>query len=240
MPPSKYQIILKELRERLLSGALKKGAYLPSEAALTEAYGCSRNTVRRAIAQLVEEGFVQSIHGKGVVVISDLEPTDRFMIGNLESMRYAAARSGMSYCSKVVSVDDDVINKAQAKITGFSPGTEVWIIKQIHCLNDEAVAINTTCLDRSIVPEFSREKAERSLYDYLEQDLGIRIATTLRKFTAMKCREEDLKYMDLGGFNGVAVVECRTFTSEGVQFEYTESRCRADKFVFYNMAKRER
>ena len=240
MPPSKYQPILKELRGKLLSGVWKKGTCLPSEACLTEYYGCSRNTVRRAIAQLVEEGFVQSIHGKGVVVISDLEPLTKFVIGNLESLQEAAVRNGVSYRTKVISIDDDVLNKAQAKVTGFVPGTEVWIIKRIRYLNDEAVIIETNFLDKGIVPEVSAEKLEMSLYDYLENDLGIRIVTALRKFTVVKCREKDLLYMNLGDYNCVAVVECRTFNSDGAQFEYSESRCRADKFVFYNKARRVR
>lgn len=44
---------------------------LPTELQLIERFSCSRNTVRRAISQLNTEGYVQSIKGKGVVVLEN-------------------------------------------------------------------------------------------------------------------------------------------------------------------------
>ena len=51
---------------------------LPSEAHLIEEFQCSRNTVRRAIQQLNQEGLVQSINGKGVVVLEQIPETDKY------------------------------------------------------------------------------------------------------------------------------------------------------------------
>ncbi len=42
---------------------------LPTEAELTAEFGCTRNTVRRALSMLADQMFVQPIHGKGVRVI---------------------------------------------------------------------------------------------------------------------------------------------------------------------------
>lgn len=238
MPPSKYQAIYRDLKEKIDSGLYSKGDYLPSEYTLIEEYHCSRNTVRRAINQLADEGYVQSMHGKGVIIIRIPEQQSVFTIGNIESMQEAAERNGMSYHTRVIHFDEDVIDKAMSKKTGFAPGTRVWIIKRIRYLNDEPMIIDTNWLDQAIVPEFSPKQAEESLYRYLENELHISIVTSLRKLTVDKCREEDYQYMNLGDYNCVALVSSRTFNGEGVQFEYTESRHRPDRFVFYNQAKR--
>ena len=50
----------------------------------------------------------------------------------------------------------------------------------------------------------------------------------------------DEKYMDLKGYNCVAVVSSHTYNSNGVMFEYTQSRHRADQFAFYDQAQRVR
>lgn len=59
-----------QLAERLveLVGGLAEGAGLPTEAELTQQYGVSRTTVRRALAELVERGLVVSQQGRGSFV----------------------------------------------------------------------------------------------------------------------------------------------------------------------------
>ena len=234
----KYLDIYRELRERIETDIYPKGSTLPSEYQLVEEYGCSRNTIRRAIRGLAEDGYVQSVQGKGVVVLRRAIVQSEFTIGRIESMREAAERNGMTYYTKVISLEDDIIDKEHSKLTGFAPGTHVWIVRRVRYLDGEALILDTNWLDQSIVPEFSPELAEKSLYDYLEKDLGINIVTSLRRFTVDKCRRDDYQHLKLGDYNCVALVSCRTFNNEGVQFEYTESRHRPDRFIFFTQAKR--
>ena len=99
--------------------------------------------------------------------------------------------------------------------------------------------IDTNWLDQSVVTDFTPELAQDSLYQYLEGVLGVNIVTSLRKLTVSKCDEIDREYLDLRDYNCVALVSSRTFNGEGKQFEYTESRHRPDRFVFYNQARRD-
>ena len=48
-----------------------------SENTLVKEFDCSRNTIRRAIGQLASEGYVQSIHGKGVRIIYQPDSSSR-------------------------------------------------------------------------------------------------------------------------------------------------------------------
>ena len=66
MPKSKYETIYKDLKQKIEEEIFPRGELLPSENRLIETYGCSRNTVRRAIARLVTDGYVQTMQGKGV------------------------------------------------------------------------------------------------------------------------------------------------------------------------------
>ncbi len=43
----------------------KAGARLPSEDALSELFGVTRTTVRRAIGELVQKGLLTKVHGGG-------------------------------------------------------------------------------------------------------------------------------------------------------------------------------
>ena len=64
-----YQQIYSDLKSDILKGLYARGDLLPSEQQLTKKYGVARNTIRRSINILTNEGYVQPIHGKGVAVI---------------------------------------------------------------------------------------------------------------------------------------------------------------------------
>ncbi|MHA6484875.1 substrate-binding domain-containing protein [Paenibacillus sp. strain BS8-2] len=66
----KYQVIIDEIKSDILSGAYKAGEQIPTESALQEDYGVSRQTVRKAILELSNEGFLRSEKGSGTYVSS--------------------------------------------------------------------------------------------------------------------------------------------------------------------------
>jgi DNA-binding GntR family transcriptional regulator len=66
-----YAQIAEVLRQRITSGDLAPGALLPSEAALCEEFAVVRNTARRALAALEDEGLIETLPGKGRAVRGD-------------------------------------------------------------------------------------------------------------------------------------------------------------------------
>lgn len=65
---SKYHVIVDEIKAAIYSGALGAGEALRSEKQLSEEYGVSRSTVRKALSVLVEEELILSLQGKGYFV----------------------------------------------------------------------------------------------------------------------------------------------------------------------------
>jgi GntR family transcriptional regulator len=63
--PTKSERIYIELRNRITSGSLRPGDFLPTEADIVEAYqGISRGTVSKATQRLVNDGLVERILGR--------------------------------------------------------------------------------------------------------------------------------------------------------------------------------
>jgi GntR family transcriptional regulator len=60
-----YQALARTLREALVRGGYPEGVRLPTEAELADEYQVSRQTVRRAFQDLVSEGLVQRVPGRG-------------------------------------------------------------------------------------------------------------------------------------------------------------------------------
>jgi GntR family transcriptional regulator len=62
---SSYEILAREIRKQILQGRYADGRRLPTEAELSQRYQVSRQTVRRAFHDLVSEGMVYRVPGRG-------------------------------------------------------------------------------------------------------------------------------------------------------------------------------
>jgi DNA-binding GntR family transcriptional regulator len=63
-----YTVVARELRNAILQGHFADGRRLPTEAELAERHQVSRQTVRRAFLDLVAEGMVYRVAGRGTFV----------------------------------------------------------------------------------------------------------------------------------------------------------------------------
>ena len=239
MAETKYDKIYRDLKEKIEGDRYPYLSYLPSEYSLIEEYDCSRNTARRAIGQLAKEGYVQSIHGKGVQVI--FEPAveeSSFLFGGSESMREAASRNLKKLRTKVVFFCELTVDERIAKRTSFPVGIPIYYVQRVRYIDGQALIIDHNYFDKRVVGELNKGIMEASVYQHLEKEVGMRIMTTKRKMTVEKITQIDEKYLELGDYNCMAVVSSSTYDDQGNMFEYTESRHRPDKFVFYSIAHR--
>lgn len=62
---SAYRVLARELRQALLQHRFGEGERLPTEAELARTHGVSRQTVRRAMQDLVTEGMIHRVPGRG-------------------------------------------------------------------------------------------------------------------------------------------------------------------------------
>jgi GntR family transcriptional regulator len=69
-----YQQIADDLRAQIESGAIARGAQLPTELELREKYDASRNTIRDAIKRLIGMGLIETRPGHGTFVTMNVDP----------------------------------------------------------------------------------------------------------------------------------------------------------------------
>ena len=186
----------------------------------------------------IEIGYVQSIHGKGVVVIYQKSGWSEFSIGVIESLKEAAARNNVEYHTRVLVLTEFVVDERLHERLGFEIGAEVYYLLRVRYINNLPVIMDNNWFLKSVVPGLTEEIAADSVYAYMEHVLGESIVTAKRIMTVEKATEIDRKYLDLGDYDCLAVVTSHTFNADGIMFEYTESRHRPDRFAFSTMAAR--
>lgn len=67
LPP--YRQLAEIIRGRIASGEYPKGSRLPSESDFMEEFEIGRNTARRAVAVLRDEGIVETVATRGTYVL---------------------------------------------------------------------------------------------------------------------------------------------------------------------------
>ena len=232
MAKAKYNEIYLTLRNRIEKGSYGPRELMPSENNLVKEFGCSRNTIRRSVGQLALEGYVQSIHGKGVRVI--YQPMEQPKLP--EDLKEAAAGNHSSFTTKVISFAELTVDEKIQAITGFPAGIEIYSVQRVRYHEGEALMIDHSYYRRDAVKGLTPEIAEQSVYNYMEKVLGQRIVTTKRKITVEPVTEIDKMYLDLKEYNCMAVVSSCIYNGDGILFEFNQSRYRPDGFVFYDAA----
>ena len=135
MPRQKYEQIYSILKGQIEAGDYPVGGLLPSENVLIGEFQCSRNTVRRALANLVRDGYVQTRQGWGVCNIYQPIETSAYTMGTIESFAETARRTGQNSATRVVLFTTCTADEALSRRTGFPPGTELFYLQRVHDLD---------------------------------------------------------------------------------------------------------
>ena len=240
MPKAKYEGIYHSIKKRIEAQDYPYQSLLPSENTLIEEYACSRNTVRRALAELVADGYVQTMQGRGVRVIYQPVGKTTFTIGGIETFQETARRNHLHAVTKVTKFETVIADECFAAKSGFSVGDELWSIERVRYLDGKALILDVNYFLKEFVPGLTPQIAANSIYDYIENTLGMQIITSKRRITVEHATARDEKLLDMDSYDCVAVVVNQTFNASGLLFEYTQSRHQPDYFCFQDIATRKK
>ncbi len=153
----KYRQLLIILRNRILTGELAPGDRLPSEDELTKAYGLSRGTVRKAIAQLEAERLVETSHGVGSFVRPTYPNTIPFRF--IDPRRFAPGTpGGVSYRTTAQEIVPAPMEIAERLHVPF--GSNAIHIARLALIDDRVVSCSERFLLEGILPSLLPEKNE--------------------------------------------------------------------------------
>jgi len=96
-----YYQLSKLLKNQIRTGELKPGEALPPETELAERFEISRMTVRKAISELIAEGMVHPIQGKGTFVT---KPKLDNVVFELDSYNWQLNERGLDWKTKLLDV----------------------------------------------------------------------------------------------------------------------------------------
>lgn len=233
---SKYIQLYNRLLEQIENKKLQEGDKLPSEKELMEKYNMSRDTVRKALNMLVQDGHIEKAKGKVATVASRNQ--FNFPISAIKSFK--ELHVGIENSTYVENLEIVKGEKEIIKKLGISKDEEYFKLIRIRKIEGERIIIDKDYIPRKYVANIPLKAAQDSLYEYLENDLGMKISHCTKEITVHKVTDEDRELLDMKDFDMVVVVKSFTYLEGGHLFQYTEARHRPDKFKFIDYAYREK
>lgn len=229
----KYQLIYQDIKRKIKNNLYKPNSFLPSESELTKEYHCSRNTLRNALSILSTEGFIQPIQGKGVRVIPFTEPQhNKFLLHGVDDFQEKLEMDDIEL-KKFVSVFSELyVTDEINEFTKFPLKSPIYYVERLRYMDNIPVIIHRSYYRQDYVKGLTKSIAEKSIYDYIQNDLKNKIGITKRTIFVEKASENDMNLLSLEDYDCVVVVVNRTFDSEGVIFEFTESRHNPAYFIY--------
>ena len=131
-----------------------------------------------------------------------------------------------------------IVDEKLATLTGFNKNNLVWRIIRQRVVDGTASVLDIDYLDKKIVPNMTREIAEQSIYDYLENQLHLIIAYAQKEITIDQITNRDKLLLDIGAEHHVVSVKSKVYLANKHQFQFTESRHKLEKFRFVDFATR--
>lgn len=235
MTVNKYLNIYNYLKDKIQLNEFKDGK-LPSEHELTTLFNVSRNTVRRALDLLASDGLVTSVHGKGVFVL-EKQPLN-FLVGGLQSFKEASESNNLSYHTSIPLFENIIVDEKLSKETNFLINSKAIKIFRVRNIDNENVILDINYFNSNFVKGLTKDIASESIYDFVEKNLSLKISGAQKIISIEPACAIDKKYLDLNGFNLVAVISNYVYLDDGSLFEYTQSRHRPDRFKFNTFARR--
>ncbi|MFB1049791.1 trehalose operon repressor [Paraliobacillus sp. JSM ZJ581] len=233
---NKYFVIYQEIAKQIEEGRWKSEQLLPSENELKDTYQTSRETIRKALNLLSQNGYIQKVRGKGSVVI----PRNKydFPVSGLVSFKELADKMGSkpkTTVEKLSLVTSTNFIKQQLQL---SSNQAIWEVIRVRELEENKVILDKDFFIKDYVPHLTEEICSDSIYAYLEGELGLTISFAKKEITIDEPTKEDRELLDLEGFHTIVVIKNYVYLDDASLFQYTESRHRPDRFRFVDFARR--
>ncbi|MGL9730280.1 GntR family transcriptional regulator [Enterococcus sp. DIV0756] len=239
MAANKFSEIYLQLKKEVREGLYNDTLLLPTELELVDRFKTSRNTIRRAIAKLNDEGLVYSVKGRGVVVL-ETSKVDKvfFKTGNFHGLKELSNYNEISTSSKLIDFQELTVSEELAQKISFNEGERIYKISRLRIINEKSMMYDTSYFKKMYLGPITAEIAEGSIYEYIDTQLDFKIAASKSVMKVVSAVEADFENLDLGENNCVGEIENIAYTDSGRLFEHTFIRYIPNEYVMVSFAQR--
>lgn len=229
-----------QLKEKIISDinneTLKYGDKIETEQEIMKKYNLSRITVRRAISELVAEGYLVKKQGKGTFVIKN--KIERKIINTSDSLKIMSftkelKENNIKASSKIIELKIiPGIEEFNQKL-GLTKNSKLIFMKRVRYANDSPMTIEENYFSYDKFKGLLEEKIEGSLYELLEKKYNvIPTRSSRQEIEIVKSDEEQSKFLNVPTFEPLFYFSGVTYDENDIPIHIAKRYIIGSKYKF--------
>lgn len=219
------------LLQEIKSGGYPVDGLIPTEKELSEMFQISRTTVRQAITELVQEGWLYRIKSKGTFVARVKIKQD--FIKRLETFNEQIERTGCKPSTKMLAFEVVTMPERVAAHFDIPAGGKYIYLNRLRFADSDPIVTVETYLPYEkcqfvMDHDFSRE----SLYKTLALSEKTRICRVTRVLEAVAANSQDANLLDVHRGRPIHFFTTIGYNQADEPIEYSLARYRGDRNRF--------
>jgi GntR family transcriptional regulator len=218
-PVPEYYQVQTDIEEKIKNGYYPKGAQLPTDMAFCEIYNTSRITIRRALQELENAGYVERRQGKGTFVKrEDIEQNMSHFYSFTEELK----KMGYIPSSIFLSLDLIVPNREVSKALGLKKGEKTYLLERLRLANGNIVAYDRSYIAETVLPGFNKDMiTDGSLYQGMKEHYGFAPNNSEETIEAVAISGKDARRMKIAAGTPVLLVKRTSFfKTKPIEFNF--------------------
>src|SRR5581483_9202418 len=226
-----YRQVADELRSEIEEGVYREGDRIASESELCKKFEVSRITVRQAIQELANEGFLERSQGKGTFVAKR-----RFIsrLLHLTSFSEVMLAEGWLPESKTIQIVKEKADKPIAKKLRIKENDDVLLFTRLRLSEMTPLLLVSSYYPYSMVSKvIDAIASSTSVFQVLESRLGIRAVKVQQTIELAYATRFEALHLDVRPHTPVFLIKGVIIDAKGRPMEYFKSVSRPDRVEFF-------
>lgn len=213
----------------LRSGRWPPGFELPSEESLCRHYGVSRGTLRRAISDLVSEGYIERYRGRGTFV--SRPKLESGVVGSYS--RFRVIGPPLDPGGRVLGCRSIRATKDVASMLAIPAGESVWRLERLRFTDKRPVALQTSFIPVRLCKALVRQGLEtRHLVDVLRDEYGVTLTSAIEFVDPTVADDYAARHLGVPLRTPLFRIERTTYSAGDVAAEYRRALLRGDAYRY--------
>ncbi|MDO4287812.1 MAG: GntR family transcriptional regulator [Eubacterium sp.] len=236
--PKPLYLQLEELiRNNIDNGVWKHQNAIPSESELQKEYGLSRMTVRTACQNLVQEGILYRVPGKGTFVA---EP--KIMTDSLAYMGFREQLERMGYATTTELLESKIIQASASvsKKLRIPENASVMYIERMRYLKKKPISLHHSYIPIQLCEGIEKhDLINEQLCVIMEKEYQLRPHKIQETLESVRASKKESQLFGVAEDYPLLILEDNLFDQNDVPYEYSKVVFRGDKiklrYEFHNL-----
>lgn len=225
--------LYKQLKELILGeikdGKLKVNQKIPTELELSERFQISRMTVRKALAELVDEGVLAKKQGKGTFVQEEKIVED---LSSPNSFTNLCKRNGKEPGGRTLKSVLQTARSRDQKLLHLKEDEQVIRIERVRTADNVPVMLENLYFPGHLKDILVENLNDTSLYQILREKYGLHSGNSVMEISVCEATTEEASVLEIRTGKPCLLMEEVVYDQYGDALHWTKSVLRGDKFKY--------